>query len=310
MSKYLSGTPNRPKGILELGAGTALPSILLTKAATDSFVIITDRPDVPQILINVQEALKENGIRTLYPNDPSAKVLVRSLNWGDFTFKGKGDDDVGGLLQLLDDVCLQQIDSNNNDSKAPLEHIDIILGSDVFYNPQATVSYIINQHNPDCVFLTTYQNRSAKRNIDHLLRKWGLEGREINWEDFDFNMSKFIGDDESDDGGGHESGESGHESNDDEGTNNEDRINDMDWDPSIKFERKESKLETVAQSSTKVSKVPLVDYRSSSEEEEEEEEVERERDEIDENQKEDRRMFHVYHVSTNQQRFILIGLAV
>jgi hypothetical protein len=56
----------------------------------------------------------------------------------------------------------------------------------------ATVSFIINRHNPECVFLTTYQNRSAKRNIDHLLEKWNLEGRVIEWEAFDFDMSKFV----------------------------------------------------------------------------------------------------------------------
>ncbi|KAG0328988.1 hypothetical protein BGZ99_003852 [Dissophora globulifera] len=56
----------------------------------------------------------------------------------------------------------------------------------------ATVSYIINQHNPDCVFLTTYQDRSAKRNIDQLLRKWNLEGSIIDQEDFGFEVSKFV----------------------------------------------------------------------------------------------------------------------
>jgi hypothetical protein len=56
----------------------------------------------------------------------------------------------------------------------------------------ATVSYIINRHNPNCVFLTTYQNRSAKRNIDHLLEKWNLEGRIVDWEEFGFDLSKFI----------------------------------------------------------------------------------------------------------------------
>ncbi|KAG0370093.1 Methyltransferase-like protein 23 [Gamsiella multidivaricata] len=194
LSMFL-GTPGSPKVILELGAGTALPSLLLAKAASkaidgETFVIITDRPDVPQIQNNVCEALKENGISTLYPEDPEARVQVRGLGWGDFTLANEQNRD-GGLLQLLRDVvCIDQI-------RTP-RHIDLIIGSDVLYNPSdfepllATVSYIINRHNPDCVFMTTYQNRSAKRNIDHLLQKWGLEGRVIDWEDFNFDITKFI----------------------------------------------------------------------------------------------------------------------
>lgn len=54
------------------------------------------------------------------------------------------------------------------------------------------VSYILHRHNPDCVFLTSYQNRSSKRNIDSLLQKWDLEGREIDWKEFDFDLSKYV----------------------------------------------------------------------------------------------------------------------
>ncbi|KAF9354662.1 Methyltransferase-like protein 23 [Mortierella sp. AD094] len=195
-----NGSPDSPKVILELGAGTALPSLILAKATRDNFLIVTDRPDVPQILINVQEALKENGVQTLYPQDPNARVLVRGLGWGDFTFASE-QDKVGGLQQLLKDIsCIEQINnlSSSSSSSRSRGQIDLILGSDVFYNPPdfepllATVSFIINRHNPDCVFLTTYQNRSAKRNIDQLLQKWGLEGRVIDWEEFGFDMSKFV----------------------------------------------------------------------------------------------------------------------
>ncbi|KAF8923812.1 hypothetical protein EDD21DRAFT_391027 [Dissophora ornata] len=187
-------TPGRSKTILELGAGTALPSLLLAKAlpCTQNFLIVTDRPDVPQILDNVREALRENNVYKLYPRDPDAQVMVRGLGWGDFAL-ASGENNDGGLLQLLEDVTNMKQSSSNTSRQ-----IDLILGSDVFYNPQdfesllATVAYIINRHNPECVFLTSYQNRSAKRNIDHLLTKWGLEGRIIEWEDFGFDMSKFV----------------------------------------------------------------------------------------------------------------------
>ncbi|KAF9363506.1 hypothetical protein BGX34_004016 [Mortierella sp. NVP85] len=147
----------------------------------------------PRILTNIRQALKENGIHKLYPEDQDAWVMVRGLNWGDFSMSSELNTE-GGLLQLLDDVSsIEKIRQSGNPG-----HIDLILGSDVFYNPPdfepllATVSYIINRHNPNCVFLTTYQNRSAKRNIDHLLEKWNLEGRIIDWEEFGFDLSKFI----------------------------------------------------------------------------------------------------------------------
>ncbi|KAI1321307.1 Methyltransferase-like protein 23 [Mortierella claussenii] len=188
---------HQPVTILELGAGTALPSLLLAKA-TDSRLIITDRPDVPRILDNIREALLRNGIKTLYPDDPKARVMVQGLGWGDFArADGQHPEDVG-LLQLLENVANMDPSPKTGKTATSVTKINIILGSDVFYHPPdfepllATVSYIILRHNPECVFLTTYQDRIAKRNIDHLLQKWGLEGRVIAWEDFNFDMSKYL----------------------------------------------------------------------------------------------------------------------
>ncbi|KAK5820976.1 hypothetical protein F5H01DRAFT_261076, partial [Linnemannia elongata] len=186
------GTTDNPKIILELGAGTALPSLLLAKATApgSTVLITTDRPNASHILDNIQRAYQENHIT--WPMDQPRqqqqhRIMVRSLGWGDFTLASPRNPD-GGLLQLLMDVSpIVQVKGGANSPGK----IDLILGSDTFYNPPdfepllATVSFIINRHNPDCVFLTTYQNRSAKRNIDHLLEKWGLEGRIIEWEAFD-----------------------------------------------------------------------------------------------------------------------------
>ncbi|KAG0262650.1 Methyltransferase-like protein 23 [Mortierella polycephala] len=192
-----TGVRGNPKIILELGAGTALPSLLLAKAPHQSarFMVVTDRPDVPLILENIRMAMKENGVHSTYQDDLAAGVSIRGLGWGDFTLASNENKD-GGLLQLIRDVSnMKRIADDGSQS---LGRIDIILGSDTFYNPSdfepllATVSYIINRHNPDCVFLTTYQNRSAKRNIDPLLQKWNLEGRLIQWDDFSFDMSKYI----------------------------------------------------------------------------------------------------------------------
>ncbi|KAG0270055.1 Methyltransferase-like protein 23 [Linnemannia exigua] len=196
-----TGSIDNPKIILELGAGTALPSLLLAKATApgSTVLITTDRPYAPHILDNIHRAYKENSISWTMDQDHDQqqrhRLMVRSLGWGDFTLMSPRNPD-GGLLQLLKDVSgIEQVKEGRPSSPGK---IDIILGSDTFYNPPdfepllATVSFIINRHNPDCVFLTTYQNRSAKRNIDHLLEKWGLEGRVIEWEAFDFDMSKFV----------------------------------------------------------------------------------------------------------------------
>ncbi|KAF9934365.1 Methyltransferase-like protein 23 [Mortierella antarctica] len=197
-----TGTREKPKVILELGAGTALPSLLLARAPShDSrFLITTDRTDVPEILDNVRDAFRKNGVHSFYPEDTRSKVMVRGLNWGDFSLASARNAD-GGLLQLLGDVSQMKY---TKDGSVISHKIDVILGSDTFYNPPDfepllnTVSYIVHRHNPDCVFLSTYQNRSAKRNIDHMLQKWGLEGRLIDWEDFRFDMGKFVTEDGDD----------------------------------------------------------------------------------------------------------------
>lgn len=126
----------------------------------------------------------------------------------------------------------------------------------------ATVSFIINRHNPDCVFLTTYQNRSAKRNIDHLLEKWGLEGRVIEWEAFDFDMSKFVsrGDAKGDGDIGIEEKE-GQESEDEE-----DR-----WLRLAKEEVSRAMSTPEAGSTKKPGLLALVNYSSGSDSEEDDE---------------------------------------
>ncbi|KAF9134461.1 Methyltransferase-like protein 23 [Mortierella sp. 14UC] len=206
-----TGSIDSPKIILELGAGTALPSLLLAKATTpgSTVLITTDRPYAPHIFDNINRAYKENDISWTMDQrheQQQHRIIVRSLGWGDFTLASPHNPD-GGLLQLLKDVSgIEQAKAGSPRSPGK---IDLILGSDTFYNPPdfepllATVSFIINRHNPDCVFLTSYQNRSAKRNIDHLLEKWGLEGRVIEWEAFDFDMSKFVtsGDTDGTEGG-------------------------------------------------------------------------------------------------------------
>lgn len=68
-----------------------------------------------------------------------------------------------------------------------------------FENLIATVSFVIQKHNTNCKFYTTYQERSPKRSIQHLLDKWKLKCRQISKESFQFDEFKYIDneDDES-----------------------------------------------------------------------------------------------------------------
>ncbi|KAF9184647.1 Methyltransferase-like protein 23 [Haplosporangium sp. Z 767] len=258
-----TGVKENPKIILELGAGTALPSLLLAKAPHQSarFMIVTDRPDVPLILENVRMAMNENGVHSTYQSDPAAGVSIRGLGWGDFRLANNENKD-GGLLQLITDVSsMKRITDDGSQSPG---RIDIILGSDTFYNPSdfepllATISYIINRHNPDCVFLTTYQNRSAKRNIDPLLQKWNLEGRLIHWDDFGFDMHKYT----------HINEKLEDEDQDDSANETIDEEMDGHW---IKHANKGVGHEMNANLSisAKTSKLALVDYSSGSDSESE-----------------------------------------
>ncbi|KAG9065063.1 hypothetical protein KI688_002384 [Linnemannia hyalina] len=268
-----TGTTENPKIILELGAGTALPSLLLAKTTTpgSTVLITTDRPNAPHILDNIQRAYQENHISWSMdqPQQQQYRIMVRSLGWGDFTLASPRNPD-GGLLQLLKDVSpIVQVKGGTSNAG----NIDLILGSDTFYNPPdfepllATVSFIINRHNPDCVFLTTYQNRSAKRNIDHLLEKWGLEGRVIEWEAFDFDMSKFVsGGDAKDEGDISIEEKEGQGSEDEEGQESEDEDR---WLRLAKEEIDRAMSTPEAGSTKKPGLLALVDYSSGSDSEEE-----------------------------------------
>lgn len=62
--------------------------------------------------------------------------------------------------------------------------IDLILGSDCFYEPSVfediivTVAFLLEK-NPQARFLCTYQERSADWSIEHLLHKWQLQCEQI-----------------------------------------------------------------------------------------------------------------------------------
>lgn len=129
--------------VLELGAGIGLPGLLCAKMGAQ--VSLTDAKENTQVLKNLSAVIELNGLG-------SCKVVP--LNWG----------------------C------SDEHSKAIMKgNYDLIIGSDVFYEPSLfedlikTLSWILNQ-NPRSKFITAYQERSSKRTIDPLLDRYGLVG--------------------------------------------------------------------------------------------------------------------------------------
>ncbi|KAI9277158.1 hypothetical protein BDA99DRAFT_495036 [Phascolomyces articulosus] len=168
----------RNSTILEIGAGTSLPSLVLAKASQPLRLILSD---IPSILPIVRGCLQLNHLQ-----ESTSSLWVRELLWGQ----------VGSNNSV--DQLMKEIERLWNTK------IDYILGSDTFYDPAdfenllVTISFIIHRHNSRCKFITAYQERSAKRSIQYLLDKWGLQCALIPRESFDFDEFRFTHDEDMD----------------------------------------------------------------------------------------------------------------
>uniref|UniRef100_A0A8C6NWM0 Methyltransferase 23, arginine n=1 Tax=Nothobranchius furzeri TaxID=105023 RepID=A0A8C6NWM0_NOTFU len=110
--------------VLELGAGVSLPGVLA--ALCGAQVILTDSLDKPLCLENCKRSCDTNGLQN---------ITVLGLSWG----------------EVSPDLLL-------------LPKLDIILGSDVFYDPvdfeDILVTFVcLLRKNPKAQFWTTYQVR-------------------------------------------------------------------------------------------------------------------------------------------------------
>lgn len=136
------------KRVLELGSGTALPGILAAKCGAQ--VTLTDSSTLPKSLAHIERCCQLNNLIV------NRHIKVIGLTWGLFL--------------------------NNIFNLGPL---DLILGSDCFYEPSvfediiATVAYLL-ENNLNAKFLCTYQERSSDWSIEHLLNKWDLSCSVIN----------------------------------------------------------------------------------------------------------------------------------
>ncbi|XP_060921450.1 methyltransferase-like protein 23 [Labrus mixtus] len=148
----------KDKTVLELGAGVSLPGVLAAKCGAK--VILSDNAQTPLCLENCRQSCEANSLQD---------VEVLGLTWG----------------EVSPDLVL-------------LPKLDVILGSDVFYEPQdfedvlVTVAFLLRR-NPSAQFWTTYQERSADWSIEALLHRWKLNCVDVHLETFDADKPELAG---------------------------------------------------------------------------------------------------------------------
>ncbi|KAF3845867.1 hypothetical protein F7725_002945 [Dissostichus mawsoni] len=123
-------------------------------------VILSDNAEKPLCLENCRRSCAANGLHD---------ISVLPLTWGEVSPE---------LTQL--------------------PQLDIILGSDVFYEPRdfedvlLTIAYLLRK-NPRAQFWTTYQERSADWSIEVLLNRWKMSCVDVDLETFDADKSELAG---------------------------------------------------------------------------------------------------------------------
>ncbi|ORX45461.1 hypothetical protein DM01DRAFT_307571 [Hesseltinella vesiculosa] len=171
------------KTLLEVGAGTCLSSLALAKSQPPSHAHLI-MSDLAPILPVVKGCLSLNKMDWSDHPVATSRHWVQELPWGDLDAVSAVTRDVEQLWQTK---------------------IDFILGSDTFYHPPdfekllMTISIVIQRHNPQCRFITAYQERSSKRSLQYLLDKWSLCCKQIPIDDMWFDDSLFFPDDDSTD---------------------------------------------------------------------------------------------------------------
>ncbi|XP_070779986.1 histone-arginine methyltransferase METTL23 isoform X2 [Enoplosus armatus] len=122
--------------------------------------MLSDSAKTPLCLENCRRSCEANGLHD---------VVVLGLTWG----------------EISPDLLL-------------LPKLDIILGSDVFYEPQdfedvlVTVAFLLRK-NPRAQFWTTYQERSADWSIEALLHRWKLNCVDVQLENFGADEPELAG---------------------------------------------------------------------------------------------------------------------
>ncbi|KAK2829205.1 hypothetical protein Q7C36_017195 [Tachysurus vachellii] len=146
------------KKVLELGAGVSLPGIVAAKCGAD--VTLSDSAELPLCLEHSRRCCEHNDL-------PGVPVV--GLTWGEISPELRS-----------------------------LPPVDIILGSDVFYEPEdfedvlVTISFLLRR-NPSGQFWTTYQERSSDWTIETLMNKWNLQCTDVSLDVFHANKKHLAG---------------------------------------------------------------------------------------------------------------------
>ncbi|KAK3520768.1 hypothetical protein QTP70_032334 [Hemibagrus guttatus] len=146
------------KTVLELGAGVSLPGIVAAKCG--AYVTLSDSAEIPLCLEHSRHCCEHNDL-------PGVPVV--GLTWGEISPELRS-----------------------------LTPVDIILGSDVFYEPEdfedvlVTISFLLRR-NPSGQFWTTFQERSSDWTIEALLNKWNLQCTYVPLDIFHANKKHLAG---------------------------------------------------------------------------------------------------------------------
>ncbi|KAG4084492.1 hypothetical protein H8356DRAFT_1744295 [Neocallimastix lanati (nom. inval.)] len=208
------------KTTLELGSGVSLPSLLLAKLKYEYFknrnkkftpinelppTIITDISKPRFILTNIQKEVILNDMKLNENssvndkieneidindncnsnNDIQYNIFVEPLYWGVL-------DTLESIIQKINNINVATIPPNNNSYT-----IDYILAADNFFIPKdyedilATISFIFRNY-PKAKFITTYQERSSQRTIQHLLDEWNMKASLIPLSTFNCNVNDLV----------------------------------------------------------------------------------------------------------------------
>lgn len=158
--------------VLELGAGTALPSLLAARLGAT--VTITD---TRQVLANTVRSLQLNGAVPSHDGClwqlGSASVRVMPLVWGHAAPE---------LLQL------------------PCQRL--LLGADLIYDERLlepllwTVAFLLRRSCGQCArFVFSYQERGGERTLAPLLKRWRLRAHRLSLSEFGAEDSRLAGSD-------------------------------------------------------------------------------------------------------------------
>lgn len=200
---------------IELGSGVSLPSLLIAKLKHENYrmqkqlnnnnnkglfpTVITDISNPRFILENVQKEVKLNAMQLnekssfyepIMDNDDDIVGEIDNIQYNIFV-----EPLYWGILDTLVTITekLNWLSTTSNENYT----IDYILAADNFFIPKdyedilATVSFIFRNY-PKAKFITTYQERSSQRTIQHLLDEWNMKATLIPLSSFNCNVNDLV----------------------------------------------------------------------------------------------------------------------